>query len=211
MAYGQSSKSSLLLFSITRVGVEAYGRSGIPNRTIFPRSCAFYLGVNPEQLKDLPLRWQRDVYFNSWSRIQTAVNKKDAPRDVKRITLYQEDGVKVNIKTEDCSKEEGMADGEPGDDDEDAATSEVIYDSKIKQQLKQQALLNFMHVREAASHIQIFVSTDSSQKESQSPQASAMEVAEYDEGEQVEEGLDDEPHHVAKMIKVEHTADDEID
>ena len=194
----------------TRVGVEAFGRSSIPNRTIFPLSCAFYSGGNPQQLKDLLLRWQRDVYFNSWSRIQSAVTKTDAPKDVKRIVLYQKDGVKVNITSEDCNIEEGMADGELGDDDEDAARSELLFDSKIKQQLKQQALSNFNHVQAAASRIQVYVSTESSQKESQSPQTSAMEVEadsdDSDEGEQ-----DEEPGRVAKMAKVEHTSDDEVD
>ena len=148
----------------SRVGIEAFSRSNISNRTIFPNSCAFYSGVNPQQLKDLPLRWQRDVFFNSWSRIQAAVTKRDAPKDVKKITLYQKDGVKVNITSEDCNIEEGLADGEPRDDDEDDDTSDTIFDSKIKEKLTQQGLSNFDHVREAATRIQQYIYTESRRK-----------------------------------------------
>ena len=135
------------------------------------------------------------------------MTKTDAPKDVKKIILYQKDGVKVNITSEDCNIEEGMADGELGDDDEDAARSDTIFDSKIKQKLKQQALSNFNHVREAASRIQEYVSTESSQKESQSPQTSAMEV-EADSDDSDEGSQDEEPGRVAKM---EHTSDDAVD
>ena len=118
--------------------VERWAREVIPERTVYTKSCAFYLGTDRMKLSsNTTLDFQKEVYFNAQSRIQAAQLDPTADPAVLGIHLYQAGGVKAMIDVNEIESEENMADGEPGDFSAMVAT-ETLTHSTLKTLLMDQ-------------------------------------------------------------------------